>query len=72
MKTTNQLFGGVPVQGSQELDAATTLQVFNSFVADCRKAIRAKQRMRVTVNADGASSQLVFASEDMTLSFMAS
>ena len=68
----NQLTGGTPVQGSQELDTASSLEVFNSFVKDCRKAIKSKKKMRVTLNADGSMSQLVFASEDTTLSFFAS
>lgn len=72
MKTTNQLTGGIPVQGSRELDAASSIEVLNSFISDCRKAIRAKKKVRVTVNADGASSQLVFATEGMTLSLIAS
>jgi hypothetical protein len=72
MKTTNQLTGGIPVQGSQELDAASSLEVLNSFIKDCRKAIRANRKMQVTVNADGKSSQLVFAGEGMTLSLIAS
>lgn len=72
MKNQNQLIGGVPVQGSKELDAASSIEVLNSFIRDCRKAIRAKKKLRVTVNADGASSQLVFVSEGMTLSLIAS
>lgn len=72
MKTTNQLTGGTPVQGSQELDANASLEILNSFIKDCRKAIRSKNKLRVTVNADGSMSQLVFASEDITLSFIAS
>ena len=72
MNSTNQLTGGVPVQGSRELDAASSIEVPNSFIKDCRKAIRAKQKVRVTVNADGASSQLVFSAEGITLSLIAS
>lgn len=72
METTNQLTGGIPVQGSQELDAASSIEVLNSFIKDCRKLIRSKQKLRVTVNADGAMSQLVFATGENTLSFMAS
>ena len=72
MKTTNQLTGGIPVQGSQELDAASSIEVLNSFIKDCRKLIRSKQKLRVTVNADGAMSQLVFATGENTLSFIAS
>lgn len=68
----NQLTGGTPVQGSQELDTASSLEVFNSFVKDCRKAIKANNKMRVTLNADGSMSQLVFASQDTTLSLIAS
>ena len=72
MKKNNQLTGGTPVEGSQELDANASIEVLNSFIKDCRKAIRAKSKMRVTVNADGKMSQLVFATEDITLSFIAS
>ncbi len=72
MKKENQLTGGIPIQGSQELDVASSLEVLNSFVRDCRRAIRANKKLQVTVNADGSQSQLVFAAQGMTLSLIAS
>lgn len=72
MKKSNQLIGGIPVQGSQELDATSSIEVLNSFIKDCRKAIRKKKQLRVTVNADGSMSQLVFSGEGITLSLIAS
>jgi len=71
MKKPNELTGGVPVKGSEEMDAALCLEVFNSYIRDCRKAIRAQSRMQVTLNADGKSSHLVFESKNLTLTLNA-
>jgi len=72
MEKQNQLIGGVPVAGTQELNAKESIEVLNSFIRDCRNAIRNKKKLRVTVNADASMSQLVFVSDGITLSFIAS
>jgi len=71
MKSTNQLIGGVPVQGSKELDADNSIEVLNSFIRDCRKVMRANKNMKVTVNANESMSQLIFTAGKFSLSLTA-